>query len=74
MPGAIRPSGTYTVTNGQVTVKLGLIRNGKLLTSKTVQGAADDISALAAKIVANILDVTKTLPPAASGQVPSSPQ
>ncbi len=61
MQGAIRPSGAYTVADGQVTVKLGLIRDGKLLASRIVQGAANDIPALAAKIVTVILDVAKTM-------------
>jgi len=62
MSGAIRPSGTYTVANGQVTVTLGLIRDGKELTSRDVQGSAGDIGALVTKIVAVILDLAKTLP------------
>ena len=64
MPGAIRPSGTYSVNNGQVTLKLGLIRDGKNLSTSTIQGAADDVPALAAKIVSAILDTARTIPPA----------
>jgi hypothetical protein len=62
MPGAIRPSGTYSVANRQVTVKLGLIRDNKLLTTIIIQGTADDVSALAAKIVNGILSTVKTIP------------
>jgi WD40 repeat protein len=64
MPGAIRPSGTYTVANGQVTVKLGLIRDSKLLSTTTIQGAADDLAALVTKIVDAILETARTIPPA----------
>jgi len=77
MSGAIRPSGAYTVADGQVTVRLGLARDGKPLTSTIVQGSASDIGALATKIVAVILDSVKTLPPVGPGNAAapsSSPQ
>jgi hypothetical protein len=73
MQGAIRPSGAYTVADGQVTVKLGLIRDGKLLASRNVLGAANDIPALAAKIVTVILDVAKTMQPNISASISASP-
>jgi hypothetical protein len=59
MPGAIRPSGIYTLANGQVTVQLGLSRDGNLLTSRIVQGPVNDIPALATKIVETILKAAK---------------
>lgn len=64
MPGAIRPSGTYTVTGGQVIVQLGLIRNGKRLTTMTVENAADDVPGLATKVADAILDAARAIPPA----------
>jgi WD40 repeat protein len=64
MPGAIRPSGTYTITSGQVIVKLGLISNGKLMTTMIVESSAGDVPALATKIADAILNATKAIPPA----------
>jgi len=63
IPGAIRPSGKYTIANGQVTVELGLFRDGKLLTRSIIRGEANDVPALAAKIVDAILRTARTIPP-----------
>jgi hypothetical protein len=62
MSGAILPSGIYTVRGKQVTVNLVLTRidrNVKL----TVQGSTDDISAVATKIVASILEAARKFSP-----------
>ncbi len=66
MPGAIRPSGTYTVTSNQVIVEIGLIRNGKLMTTMRVESAAGDVPALATKIAEAILNATKSISPVAA--------
>lgn len=58
MPGAIRPSGTYTIEGKQVTMKLVLTRDDKK-TRLDVQGSADNPTALAARIVAMILEASK---------------
>jgi hypothetical protein len=62
MSGAILPSGIYTVRGKQVTVNLVLTRidrNVKL----TVQGSTDDISAVAKKIVASMLEAARKFSP-----------
>jgi WD40 repeat protein len=64
MPGAIRPSGLYTVHGDQVAINVVLTRDDKRV-RLAVQGRAGDPSALAAKIVAAILATAKTFPPAA---------
>jgi WD40 repeat protein len=63
MPGAIRPSGLYTVHGNQVAVNVVLTRDNKRV-RLAVQGPASDLSELAEKIVAIILQTAKTFPPA----------
>jgi hypothetical protein len=62
-PGAIRPSGTYTVEGSQVIIRLTLSkdnRQGRL----QVEGSADDLAGLVARIADAILQGSKTLFPA----------
>ena len=58
MPGAIRPSGTYTVDRELVAVKLVLTRDAKKIRIE-VQGPVGDASGLATKIAAAILEASK---------------
>jgi WD40 repeat protein len=62
MPDAIVPSGTYTVHGKEVTVELVLTR-GNESARLTVQGPADNVAALAAKVAAAIVEKAKTLSP-----------
>jgi hypothetical protein len=60
MPGAIRVSGTYVVEEKKITVQLWLARE-KQKTHVVVEGSAEEISALATKITAAVLDAGKGL-------------
>jgi WD40 repeat protein len=60
MPGGIRPSGNYTVTDKAVVVNLNLKRDDKRAKIK-VEGAADDKDALVLKIFSAVLEASKTL-------------
>jgi hypothetical protein len=59
MPGGIRPSGNYTVTDKAVVVSLNLKRDDKK-TKIRVEGAADDKDALVLKIFSAVLEASKT--------------
>jgi len=61
-PGAIRPSGTYSVEGKQVRVKLTLKRGKELVASFEVEWIKDDLPELAVKIVRAI---TRALAPGA---------
>ena len=56
-PGAIRPSGFYSIENGQVKVKVVLTRDGKKIGENDVDGSAQNLADLVEKISAAI---TKT--------------
>jgi hypothetical protein len=58
-PGAIRPTGTYSVEAGQVKVRLVLTRNGKKVGESQVTGSAQDRDALVERILAAILQGAK---------------
>jgi uncharacterized caspase-like protein len=60
MPGAVRPTGTYSVTDKTVVVNLVLSRNEKKSKIK-VEGSTDDKDALVAKILAALLEASKGL-------------
>jgi hypothetical protein len=54
-PGAIRPTGTYSVDAGQVKARLVLTRNGKKIGEAQVTGPAEDRDALVERILGAIL-------------------
>jgi hypothetical protein len=54
MPGAVRPSGTYTVKEKKVIVRLVLRRDGKTMASLQVDGARDDLPALVQRLMDGI--------------------
>jgi WD40 repeat protein len=58
-PGAIIPSGDYTVDGKTVKVTVVLSRDDKEITQITVEGNTDNPDALAAKIVQAILEASK---------------
>jgi WD40 repeat protein len=60
MPGAIRPTGTYTVTDKSVVVNLVLNRSDKKAKLR-VQGSTDEKDALVSKILDALLEASKTL-------------
>jgi WD40 repeat protein len=51
MPGAVRPTGTYSVEDKHVRVKLTLKRDGQKVATVEVEGTKDDLAGLATKIV-----------------------
>jgi len=57
-PGAISPSGDYTVDGTEVKVTVVLSRDDKEITQLTIEGDRNDPDALAAKIVQAILKAT----------------
>ncbi|MGH9702704.1 MAG: caspase family protein, partial [Candidatus Acidiferrales bacterium] len=59
-PGAISPSGDYSVEGESVKVTVVLTRNDKELTQLTVEGLLEDPDALADKIVRSILAAITT--------------
>jgi hypothetical protein len=58
-PGAIRPTGTYSVEGGQVKVRLVLTRNGKKIGESQLTGPAQDRDALVERILGAILQGAK---------------
>jgi hypothetical protein len=50
LPGAIRPTGTYTVEGKAVKVKLLLRRDGKTVATLPVEGGRDDLDGLVEKL------------------------
>ncbi len=54
-PDAIRPTGTYSVAGGQVSVRLVFSRNGKKIGETQVTGPSQDRDALAERILEAIL-------------------
>jgi WD40 repeat protein len=60
MPGAIRPTGTYTVTDKSVVVNLVLNHSDKKAKIQ-VQGSTDEKDALVSKILDALLEASKTL-------------
>jgi hypothetical protein len=63
IPASITPSGIYTVMGKQVSVKLRLSRDNKVLHTQIVAGSANDLPGLAVTIVTAILDVAKAVLP-----------
>jgi WD40 repeat protein len=59
MPGAIRPTGTYTVTDKSVVVNLVLNHSDKKAKIQ-VQGSTDEKDALVSKILDALLEASKT--------------
>jgi len=51
MPGAILPSGRYTVEGNKVTVQLALVRDKKGFATLQVKGRTDDVPGLARELV-----------------------
>ncbi|MGH9967540.1 MAG: caspase family protein [Pyrinomonadaceae bacterium] len=60
-PGALRPTGTYTVEGQTVTVKLSLRRDGVTISSFRVSGTKEDVSGLAAKILEAVKEAVRKL-------------
>jgi hypothetical protein len=54
MPGAVRPSGKYTVAGQAVRVRLNLRRDGQTVAVVEVSGTRDDLPGLASRLVAAI--------------------
>jgi len=50
LPGAVRPTGTYTVQGLKVNVRLTLRRDGQKVATVEVEGSRDNLPALAAKL------------------------
>jgi WD40 repeat protein len=64
LPGAIRPTGTYSITGEQVSIKVFLRRDGETIaTLPPIVGPKQDVAALASRIMAVITEALKTLPP-----------
>ncbi|MGH9704907.1 MAG: caspase family protein, partial [Candidatus Acidiferrales bacterium] len=59
--GAILPSGTYTVQGKQVTVKIGLWRDGKKLGTLSVSGTTDNLRELVDHMAAEISEAAQKL-------------
>ena len=55
LPGALRPSGAYTITQEQVTVKMTLVRDRERVKTVEVTGAKSDLPALAARLTEALL-------------------
>jgi len=53
-PGAVSPSGDYTVEGNSVNVTIVLVRDGQEISHLTVKGKADDVDALATSMAAEI--------------------
>jgi WD40 repeat protein len=58
-PGAIQPSGIYTITADQVQVTMKLRRDGQVLKTLTLSGARSDQPALVARIAAAIEEAVR---------------
>jgi WD40 repeat protein/uncharacterized caspase-like protein len=58
-PGAVRPTGIYTVADDKVSVRLTLKRDGAVVAKLTVEGKKNELSALAEKMAQAILDAAK---------------
>jgi WD40 repeat protein/uncharacterized caspase-like protein len=69
MPGAIRPSGLYTVHGKLVAVNIVLTRDNKKIRLEVQGPAGDPPSVLAQKIVAAILQASEKFPPAATTEL-----
>jgi hypothetical protein len=52
--GAVRPSGTYTVTGQTISVRIFLTREGQNVGPLRVEGSASDQGALVARITESI--------------------
>jgi WD40 repeat protein len=55
MPGAVRPTGSYTVEGKTVRVRLNLRRDGQNVATLEVDGTRDELDALADRLAAAIL-------------------
>lgn len=60
-PGAIRPTGFYSIENGQVKIKVVLSRDGKKISENEVDGSAQNLADLIEKISATITKVALDL-------------
>ena len=60
-PGAIRPTGFYSIENGQVKIKVVLSRDGKKISENEVDGSAQNLGDLIEKISATITKVALDL-------------
>jgi hypothetical protein len=54
LPGAVRPSGTYTVRGEKVRVTLVLRRDGQVVARLQVDGLRTDLPALTNRLLARI--------------------
>jgi WD40 repeat protein len=64
-PGGVSPSGDYTVEGTQIKVTVVLAREDKEIAQVSVEGATDDLNALAARIAAEIDRVLAAQPSSA---------
>ena len=58
-PGAVRPTGVYTVGGDKVSVRLTLKRDGVVIARPMVEGRKSDLPALAEKLAQAVLGVAK---------------
>jgi hypothetical protein len=58
-PGAVRPTGIYTVAGEKVSVRLTLKRDGAVVARLTVQGKKDGLAALAEVLARAVLEAAK---------------
>ena len=55
MPGAIRPTGKYTVTGKKVQVRVLLRQDGQTVATLQVEGTSDQLDVLAQRLAGAIL-------------------
>jgi hypothetical protein len=61
LPGAVRPSGKYTVAGQAVRVRLHLRRDGQTLAVVEAEGTRDDVAGLAARLAAAVEEKLNSL-------------
>lgn len=62
LPGAVIPSGTYTVVGDKVLVRLVLRRDGQVVNRFQVEGSTQDVPALAARLTSAIKGAAQPSP------------
>jgi hypothetical protein len=63
LPGAFRPTGTYTIENDVVRVKLFIRRDGETVSSlPLIEGSKTDVAGLANTIRSKITDSLNNMP------------
>lgn len=62
MPGAVRPSGIYTVEGETVTINLVLRQDGQKIHTATIRGLKTDLESLVSNIVVEVSQASKVPP------------